>query len=283
MGWRIRLRYNRDMKNMSLFLLFVSLVPSVFGYSAEELLEAVPAECSDEAYLRFNETGNRTEWGKPYGQRTTVIEQLIDAEEKEGKGRFLPKLAEFLEALLAMRTWTLNAHDGALKSFNNEQPIVELGSARLGLSVARAVTLFGGKLPADLVRRARAELERRIFEPYLKTAAEAKADPKRTKFSISEHWWFRTCNNWNAVCHSLVVRSATRVLSGRNVGTCDDRRIRRGRLDDEMRGPHLYVFKKLGIFKNTLSREEGKVKEWPMSDKVKAEIEARMKAVGLLD
>lgn len=193
---------------MSLFLLFVSLVPSVFGYSAEELLEAVPAECSDEAYLRFNETGNRTEWGKPYGQRTTVIEQLIDAEEKEGKGRFLPKLAEFLEALLAMRTWTLNAHDGALKSFNNEQPIVELGSARLGLSVARAVTLFGDKLPADLVRRARAELERRIFEPYLKTAAEAKADPKRTKFSISEHWWFRTCNNWNAVCHSLVVRSA---------------------------------------------------------------------------
>lgn len=50
-----------------------------------------------------------------------------------------------------------------------------------------------------------------------------------------------------------------------------------------MRGPRLYVFKKLGIFKNTLSREEGKVKEWPMSDKVKAEIEARMKAVGLLD
>lgn len=52
--------------------------------------------------------------------------------------------------------------------------------------------------------------------------------------------------------------------------------------DDEMRGPHLYVFKKLGVFKNTLSREEGKVREWPMSEKVKAEIESRMKAVGLI-
>ena len=52
--------------------------------------------------------------------------------------------------------------------------------------------------------------------------------------------------------------------------------------DDEMRGPHLYVFKKLGVFKNTLTREEGVVREWPMSDKVKAEIEARMKAVGLI-
>ncbi len=52
--------------------------------------------------------------------------------------------------------------------------------------------------------------------------------------------------------------------------------------DDEMRGPHLYVFERLGIFRNRLSREDGKVKNWQMSDKEKAEVDARMKAVGLL-
>lgn len=196
------------MKHLFLSIVFAVTFSSFAARSPEALLSAVPEPCTDQAYLLFNETGNRTEWGRPYVQRTEVIEELIAHEAREGKGRFLPKLTEFLEAILAMRTWTINAHDGALKSFNNEQPIVELGSARLGLSVARTLALFGDRLSPELAQRARAELERRIFAPYLLTAAEAKADPKRTGFSIKEHWWFRTRNNWNAVCHSLVVRAA---------------------------------------------------------------------------
>lgn len=52
--------------------------------------------------------------------------------------------------------------------------------------------------------------------------------------------------------------------------------------DDEMRGPHLYVLERLGIFRNRLSRKDGKVKDWEMSDKEKAEVDARMKAIGFL-
>lgn len=51
--------------------------------------------------------------------------------------------------------------------------------------------------------------------------------------------------------------------------------------DDEMRGDNLYVLMKLGIFKNLLTREEGVVKPWPMTEKQKAEVEARMRFVGL--
>jgi len=49
--------------------------------------------------------------------------------------------------------------------------------------------------------------------------------------------------------------------------------------DDEMRGPHLYVLQRLGIFRNRLSREKGKAVEWQMSDKEKAEVDARLKYV----
>ena len=53
--------------------------------------------------------------------------------------------------------------------------------------------------------------------------------------------------------------------------------------DDEMRGPHLYVLERLGIFKNRLSREGGKAVEWKMTDKEKAEVDARLRYIGLLD
>lgn len=50
--------------------------------------------------------------------------------------------------------------------------------------------------------------------------------------------------------------------------------------DDEMRGPHLYVLQKLGLFKNRLSRiGSGKVVEFSMSEKEMAEVDARMKYV----
>jgi hypothetical protein len=52
--------------------------------------------------------------------------------------------------------------------------------------------------------------------------------------------------------------------------------------DDEMRGPHLYVLQRLGIFHNRLSRTAtGKVEEFPMSDKMKAEVDARLEFVGI--
>ena len=53
--------------------------------------------------------------------------------------------------------------------------------------------------------------------------------------------------------------------------------------DDEMRGPHLYVLQKLGIFRNRLNRTgPGKVEEYKMSETEMQEVEARMRHCGLL-
>ena len=46
--------------------------------------------------------------------------------------------------------------------------------------------------------------------------------------------------------------------------------------DDEMRGPHLYVLERLGIFRNRLTRVEGKAVEWKMTAKETAEVDARL-------
>lgn len=52
--------------------------------------------------------------------------------------------------------------------------------------------------------------------------------------------------------------------------------------DDEMRGPHLYVLQRLGIFRNRLSLvDKGKVEEYEMTEDEKREVEARMRYCGL--
>ena len=53
--------------------------------------------------------------------------------------------------------------------------------------------------------------------------------------------------------------------------------------DDAMRGPHLYVLQKLGIFRNRLTRDgNGVLTDYAMSDAEKREVEQRMRYCGLL-
>lgn len=94
------------MKTPLLAVVLALTFPSFAARTPEMLLSAVPEPCTDEAYLRSNETGNRTEWGNPYRQRTEVIEELITNEARGGKGRFLPKIEEFLRAFPGMPTPT---------------------------------------------------------------------------------------------------------------------------------------------------------------------------------
>lgn len=56
-----------------------------------------------------------------------------------------------------------------------------------------------------------------------------------------------------------------------------------GETDDMMRGPHLYVLQKLGIFRNRLTRDgKGVLSDYTMSDPEKREIEQRMRYCGLI-
>lgn len=53
--------------------------------------------------------------------------------------------------------------------------------------------------------------------------------------------------------------------------------------DDAMRGPHLYILQKLGIFRNRLTRDgKGGLSDYAMPDAEKLEIEQRMRYCGLI-
>ena len=56
-----------------------------------------------------------------------------------------------------------------------------------------------------------------------------------------------------------------------------------GDTDDMMRGPHLYILQRLGIFRNRLTRDgDGNLSDYPMTDAEKREVEQRMRYCGLL-
>ena len=165
----------------------------------ESLLRSSPMDLPEEWYLDFTKTGDRQRHGRSYGQRTAKLEELIWAEQNDGcKGRFVGKIAEFMRAFNAMKSWNIPAHDASLESWNGT-PHIDLGSSRIALAFTQALVVCGDKLPPDFVKECRENIERRQFRPYFRTLAGEK---------IRDHWWFHTGNNWNAVCNGNVVMSA---------------------------------------------------------------------------
>lgn len=157
----------------------------------------------DDLYLEFTRTGNRSHYEKPYGQRYRQLQVLLLAECLEYKGRFLPALERDITAICSERSWTLPAHDGKLSNFNGTTLTIDLGSSARGWLLAMVDYWIGDKLAPAVRERLRAEVKRRIFDPYL-TAVHTG--------DIGGNWWMRGGNNWNTVCSAGVVCSALALM-----------------------------------------------------------------------
>ncbi len=173
---------------------------------AAELLQKPIPEQSDDLYLDFSRTGNRTRWQRVSGQRRGRVSTLVLAECVENKGRFMPAFEEIVRALCAERTWVMPAHDAKLTNFRGESVDIDLGSSALGWSLATADYLLADKLKPETRRLIRDNLERRIFQPYRDMVAG-----KREK-----NWWMTGTNNWNAVCLAGVTGTALAVIDSRD-------------------------------------------------------------------
>ena len=183
----------------------------IVAEAEKEILQPMP-DTSDELYLEFWKNGNRSHYEKPYFARARRLVLLTVAEALERKGRFLPNVVEVVDALCAMRTWVLPAHDqinGGRGNFNGTIVTVDLFSSQVAAHLACTVTFLGDSLPAETVAKIRREAERRIFAPLRQTYSlmdekggfSKKTDPLR-------HWWTCGGSNWNAVCHDNVVTAA---------------------------------------------------------------------------
>ena len=134
--------------------------------------------------------------------------RLVVAECLEDRGRFIPKIADYVDAFAAQRSWTLPAHDGTLTCFNGA-PHVDLVSGEISLTLAFCSDWLGDRLPAATRAKIRAEVERRTFRPHL--------DHARGVRKIPGHWWLHAGNNWNSVCNACVVRAALALVEDRRL------------------------------------------------------------------
>ncbi len=169
---------------------------------AEKLLQQPIPDQSDDLFLDFSRTGNRTRWQKVSGIRRRRISTLALAECLENKGRFIPAFEEIVRVLCSERTWVMPAHDQDLTNFNRTSTDIDLGSSTLAWSMATADYLLADKLSPKIRRIIYNNLDERIFEPY-----QGMVMGKRNK-----NWWMTTTNNWNAVCLAGVTGAALAVI-----------------------------------------------------------------------
>lgn len=176
--------------------------------AAAALLSRPVPDAPDAEYLEFSQNGNRSRYQTSLFRRMGGFRRLVVAESLEDRGRFIPKIADYVDAFAAQRSWTLPAHDGTLTCFNGA-PHVDLVSGELSLTLAFCSDWLGDRLPAATRAKIRAEVERRTFRPHL--------DHARGVRKIPGHWWLHAGNNWNSVCNACVVRAALALVEDRRL------------------------------------------------------------------
>ena len=165
-----------------------------FQKALSELEKKPEVPITDEIYRRANLEGNRGIYKPRYYRTMERLENFILAECMENKGRFLPQIVVYLNAIMEMKSWLHPNHD----SRNNEvlegkAMAIDLGARKFGTDLAMAEVLLRDKLPADTRKEMADQLQRRIIDCYLKSCSSEQ----RTILS-----WFRGTSNWNSVCTS---------------------------------------------------------------------------------
>ena len=172
---------------------------------AAKILGAKLPEQSDDLYLDFSRTGNRTRWQRVAGRRRGRIRLLTIAECVENHGRFITDLEKIIAALCSEPTWVYPAHDRSLANFKGRTIDIDLASSYVGWEMATAAYLLGDKLSVKTRKLIDQNLRKRIFDPYM-----AMVSGKR-----EANWWMSTTNNWNAVCLAGVTGAALATIESR--------------------------------------------------------------------
>lgn len=174
---------------------------------AEQILTEPLPPFDEKAYLQFTTTGDRLQYQRNLGNRSGQLTPLVLAECAEYQGRFVPRIAEVLDSLAAMPSWTLSAHDPQLLNLHGVRYYVDLNAADMSDNLAEALYLLGDRIPAATRQHVLAEMERHVFAPLRKSFAQGN--------SAKDHngnYWLYADMNWNAVCLKGVTGAALAVL-----------------------------------------------------------------------
>ena len=167
---------------------------------AEARKDEPPGELPDELYLAVVKTGDRAGYERAERRRVEMLSLLTIAECIDNRGSHLEAIERYLDAILSQRTWVAPAHDLRLINYNLKHIEVDLSASAHAWALATVDYWLGDKLRAETRERIRAEVRRRVIEPYL-SVVKAGRIPAGT----GGWWWLTGTNNWNAVCNAGVV------------------------------------------------------------------------------
>ncbi|MBZ0277460.1 MAG: heparinase II/III-family protein [Anaerolineae bacterium] len=159
-------------------------------------------------YREFEHTGERPGYEGPYFLRRAMLTRAL-VEYIMGDETMLYPIQDLLWAICEETSWVLPAHEeqgpdywdinppiarttplGAHTALTREPDSIDLFAAETGAIVAETIYLIGDDLAAEVRQRARQEVERHIFKPYLAYGRK--------------HWWFKGALNWNGVCNGAI-------------------------------------------------------------------------------
>ncbi len=150
---------------------------------------------TDDVYLDYSRTGNRTRGQRVIRERHSRFALLALAECLENRGRFIPPMEEAIREVCGEKSWLLPAHDRGLQNYRGEVVEIDLNSAATSWNLATALYWLGNRLGEEIRELVRGELDRRTFKPF-----ESNIETGKPRL-----WWVTGTNNWNAVCLACVV------------------------------------------------------------------------------
>ena len=134
-------------------------------------------------YRQFLREGTRPGYETPYFLKRKQLALAVLAAYFTREQFFIDKTSDYLINICEETTWVCPAHE--LHSGR-----IDLMSADTGLELSEAVSLLSDMLPFEIIMRVKSEIEKRIFEPYLK--------------HYRDIFWYKFRNNWSGVCNSCV-------------------------------------------------------------------------------
>lgn len=148
---------------------------------------------SDSIYRRANKEGNRGIYKPRYYRTMERLEKFVIAECIENKGRFIPQIETYIQAIMDMKSWLHPNHDdddnGVLEG---RRVSIDLGARRFGTDLALAKILLAEKLSVDIRNKVSEQLKWRIVDTYLTSC----------KKNDRNNHWIKSTSNWNSVCTS---------------------------------------------------------------------------------
>ena len=154
-------------------------------------------------FKRYEADGDRTEFEyaeKGYFRHRGHLETWVISSWLYQDKRDIAMLEDTIWAICDEYTWALPAHmsgkQGLYACLQEDRYTIDLFAAETGDTISEALFMLEDKLDPILVKRARRELEKRIFSRY------------QSGLGTGDFWWEKGTNNWSAVCAGSVGMAA---------------------------------------------------------------------------